>query len=189
MSTFKNSDLQVLFVNENNLKIYEEILDLGNTEINFTLLLVIGNLIADSVFARNIIINSNLLEKILKLTDQHIPNEIINNITWLLANCLSEKPEPSLKFVEKCFNIFEKYIFFNHDDILKNCYWGVSRITDTSYQIMNRKILGSDILPKIFESKMFDIKILKIPIIRIIGNIYASDNLYNENAVRFIFFI
>ena len=183
ITTFKNTELHHFFVNENILKIYVEILLGNNYEMNYGLILILGNLIPYSVLTRNIIINHEIMDIIFKLNEDGIQSyEIINNVTWLLSNCFIDKPEPSLNFVEKCFMVFVKYAFVNHEEILKNCYWGISRITDTSYQIMNRKILENDFLINLFQTKMFDLKLLKLPIIRIIGNIYVSEDLNEINV-------
>jgi len=178
ITSFKNADLQPFYVNERTIEIYQDLLKSDENELIYFVLLILGNIIYDSIMARNIIINSEIFQIIfMKIKEKDLSYEVINNITWLLSNCINKKPEPPLEFVENCFMVFERYVFLNHEEILKNCYWGLCRITDTCYDSMNRMFLISNILPNIIETNIFTIKILKLPIIRIIGNIFASENL------------
>lgn len=145
-------------------------------EIQEQAIWAIGNLAGDSIKIRDKIIQKKGLEKIIKHFSTAERITLIKHSVWAISNFCRSKPAPDYENMKPIIDLIIRSIYKLDQDyeFLVDSCWVLSYLTEHHKKSI-RRILETNILPKLITFLSYPILYIQLPILRIIGNIVAGN--------------
>jgi len=142
----------------------------------------IGNIAGDSAPLRDLLLQNNCFEILIQLIENTQLPEIIDLGVWALANLCKSHLNAPLELIFRAINIFCKIVLTSTEpEVITDAIWGLNLLSHGENNVLQvQKILESGILAALV--LLLDNQRLAtlVPVIRIIGNIAASDETNAE---------
>lgn len=172
-----NSD----YISEKHIIILDSLLKKRNTSEFFeSLVIILGNIAADSIDKRDLILNLGAYKTIFKAIDNDkIELKCLNSIVWAICSFLKGFPLPPLVYINQFLYRAEKLLKLNREEITCELLWGLSYIFETPqlhagvFKVISFQYLCS----------LFQIQAFKKPALRCLGIIIYHSNYYSEDLI------
>jgi hypothetical protein len=153
---------------------------MSHVKILENIIWLLSNIVGEGVKYRDEVIKrQNIINKIYELAKQeNNPINLNRIIVFFFSSIVKGKPEVNHDSTNKSLEVLT--IFFKDDDfeILRDICWGFSCLSDSDYPEVQRFLIDKGIIKILIECNPNDVKELKIPLIRILGNLLTkNDNL------------
>lgn len=137
-----------------------------------------SNVAGDGLNCRDEILKSPILtNKIYDIAKQeNNPTSLIRTIAFFFSSIVKGKPEPNIEITKKSLEILTKYFSVEDYEILRDVCWGFSNISDSEDYYVQRYLIDEGIINTLISCDPQDIKDLKIPAIRILGNLLSKND-------------
>ena len=128
------SQQTMALVNKNIIQIFEQILDDPYTQIVEQAIWGLGNIIGDSVDLREMVVKSNVLNKLILILNQNRGMNVQKHIIWCLSNALRIRPigEPYVQMKNSVMALILGFKTYGNVDIKRDCLFGVSEYCKTN---------------------------------------------------------
>ena len=144
----------------------------------------LGNIAGDCVAARNMVLDSNVMEPLLEifsqkkvLLDEMKKPGLIRNGVWLLSNLCCSEPEPAYEQIREALPALQSLIQTSDLDVLTDCCWILSYWTDEDENPNRQKVddvLESGVAVRLLDLVMHESTSVHTPALRAIGNILTG---------------
>jgi len=143
----------------------------------------IGNIASDSIKTRDKVIQKRGLEKIIKIFTTAERVNLIKHCVWSISNFCRGKPAPDFELMKPAIDLVIKSIYKLDKDMefLVDACWVISYLTEHHKKTV-KKILSTNLLPKLLTFLDYPIVYIQLPCLRIIGNI-VSGNAHQTQMV------
>lgn len=136
----------------------------------------LGNLGGEGPPCRDCALSCGAMPSLLTvLTTPGQPLNIMRNATWAVSNLCRGRPYPDLAQVAIAIPVLAPLLSHSDSQVVVDATWGLSYISDGPAERV-QTVLNAGIVPKIVEHMICPAPALKIPAIRIIGNIASGDD-------------
>ncbi|EDV25305.1 uncharacterized protein TRIADDRAFT_23692 [Trichoplax adhaerens] len=140
----------------------------------------LGNIIGDGSELRDYVLSQGLLTPLLKFVSPNVSLSFLRNVTWVLVNlCRSKDPPPSLEIVLQILGALVALIHHNDLDILIDCVWALSYLTDGSKQQV-QAVINTSIVPTLIGFMGAKEIKLQTAALRAVGNIVTGTDYHTQ---------
>jgi importin subunit alpha-1 len=159
------------------------LIDSNIQEIQEQAIWAVGNIAGDSLKVRDRVIDKKGLEKILKVFATAERNTLIKHSAWAISNFCRSKPAPAYEHLKPAIDLIIRSIYKLDQDyeFLVDACWVLSYITEHHKKSV-KKILDTNIMPKLLSFLNYPVVYIQLPILRIVGNIVTG----NANQTQMI---
>lgn len=163
-------------------------MDIDIVDLKEETIWVLNNIIANKN-NKAVFLKTNLLDKIFNISYKGAKISLTRNLSCFFKTISEDPDELDTNILDKIFEIFSNYIYLNDREIVSDCLWGLSNISDSKID-MNRYIKLIDRLLSIdyMNTNKEDINAILI----ILGNIiHSADNnvmqlLYEKDIIEYL---
>ena len=122
-------------INKNIIGLFEEILDDKYNQIVEQAIWGLGNIIGDSVDLRQLVVKSNILNKLIFILNQNRGMTIQKHIIWCLSNALRIRPrkEPFEMMKNPIVALILAFKAYNDPEIKRDCLFGISEFCKSNF--------------------------------------------------------
>jgi len=177
-----------LFIQDKILSLYENFLHKSHVKIQENIIWLLSNVVGEGIKYRDEVIKREVvINKIYDLAkQQNNPVNLNRIIAFFFSSIVKGKPEVNLNLTKKSLEILT--IFFKDDDfeIIRDTCWGFSCLSDSDYPEIQRYLIDNGIVKVLIECNPNDVKDLKIPLIRVLGNLLTKNDSLAEVNIQFI---
>ena len=169
----------------NCLEFFDKIfyLDPNSFDLRDQIAWAIGNIAGESVHYRNLVIRSEICNKIL-LYSEVLPIAQIKkyqNLVWVLSNFVRGKPHPDSQFCLKLTKTFQQAILQTDNiEILIDACWGLSYTSD---DMKSSEPFSDYLLTKLISLTVTSSVKVSIPSLRILGNFISNFSDSHQRVV------
>lgn len=157
---------------------YDRFLDHNNIKIQESIVWLLSNLSGESINVRDTLCkNEAIIKKLYNLAKAEFTGvELIRNLSFFFSSIIKGKPEVETEVLKKSLEIL--VLFFKHNDFetIRDALWGISHISDSDNPYVQRYLIDENIIKTIIMTSPSDLKELKIPVIRILGNLISKND-------------
>lgn len=170
------SDHTMSVVNKGGIEKIITLMDSNIHEIQEQAVWAIGNIASDSVKTRDKVIQKRGLEKIIKIFTTAERVNLIKHCVWSISNFCRSKPAPDFELMKSAIELVIKAIYKLDKDFefLVDACWILSYMTEHHKKTV-KKILGTNVLPKLLSFLDYPMVYIQLPCLRIIGNIVSGN--------------
>ncbi len=170
------SDHTQSVVNKGGIEKIINLMDSNIHEIQEQAVWAIGNIASDSVKTRDKVIHKRGLEKIIKIFTTAERVNLVKHCTWSISNFCRSKPSPDYEVINPAIDLVIKAIYKLDKDyeFLVDACWILSYLTEHHKKTI-KKILSTNVLPKLLTFLECPILYIQLPCLRIIGNIVSGN--------------
>jgi len=146
----------------------------------------LGNIAGDSTDCRNLVLQSGILEPLLRLFDQNSKITLLRNATWTLSNLCRGKPQVPFEPIRATLPVLSKLLFSTDHDVLTDACWAFSYISDDTGP-ENEKIsavIQCGAVPQLISLLGHRNNNVKHPALRTIGNIVTGDDNQTQEVLN-----
>lgn len=173
-----------LIVNNGFIPLLIPLLDSNNVEILNQTLCVFGNIAGDSPENRDFLINSSILEKLVRIFKNSSELTTIKNLVWVVSNICKNVPTPGYELVKKMTPFLaESLVKYGDLEIITECLWALVFITEANWQGIT-DILKLKLSKKVIELLKHKEILVVLPAVKLIGNIAAGDQTQISKIVK-----
>lgn len=160
------------------------LIDSNVQEIQEQAIWAVGNVAGDSLKVRDRVIDKRGLEKILKVFSTAERNTLIKHCAWALSNFCRSKPPPKYEYLKPAIDLLIRAIYKLDGDyeFLVDACWVLSYLTEHHKKSV-KKLLDTNILPKILSFLNYPVLYIQLPILRIVGNIVTGNAAQTQMVV------
>ena len=154
----------------------------------------LGNIAGDCVAARNMVLDSNVMEPLLEifsqkkvLLDEMKKPGLIRNGVWLLSNLCRSKPEPAYEQIREALPALQFMIQTSDLEVLTDCCWTLSYWTDCAQNPNRQKVndvLESGLVVRLSDLVMHESTLVHTPALRAIGNIVTGEDYQTDMLLK-----
>lgn len=143
----------------------------------------LGNIAGDSVSSRDFVLNSNIVPAIANMV---LPTDVmhVRNLTWCCSNLCKGKPGPHLNTILPFMSLFQRYIFDADTEVISNCLWALSYISDGPHEriqaVINANVCGR-IVALLSDNNLSST--ITSPALRTVGNIVTGDDEQTQHVL------
>lgn len=150
---------------------------LNNDDITEQIIWTLTHIASIKADWRDRIINSPIYSEIVNILyrDKLLVGFVRVGI-WFLSTCMKFKtPEPDKNISLEALKILSNYLYTNDNEVLVNCLWGVSYISEyNNIDKLQEHIFNSGVVVKILNAQ-YKNHLCVVPAIRILGNVLSGD--------------
>ncbi len=160
------------------------LIDSNIQEIQEQAIWAVGNIAGDSLKVRDRVIDKRGLEKIFKVFSTAERNTLIKHCVWALSNFCRSKPAPKFEVLKPAIDLVIRAIYKLDQDyeFLVDACWVISYMTEHHKKSV-KKLLDTNILPKLLSFLNYPVLYIQLPILRILGNIVAGNASQTQTVV------
>ena len=123
-----NSQQTLTLINKNIIQLFHSILDDHYPQIVEQAIWGLGNIIGDSVHMRQMVVKSNVINKLILILNENRGTNIQKHIIWCLSNALRIKPkkEQYIFMKNSVYSLIVAFKTYNDVEIKTDCLFGIS---------------------------------------------------------------
>ena len=186
------SQQTVTLINKNIIPLFESILDDEYPQIVEQAIWGLGNIIGDSVELREMVVRSNVIQKLISILNLNRGRNIQKHIIWCLSNALRIKPkkEPYVAMKNSVLALILAFKTYNDVEIKTDCLFGISEyckpqllsdFTEDEF-LTNLRLFYQHIYS---QNKVYDLIKPEISAIhKIVGNITNGDDFDTAKIIN-----
>lgn len=145
----------------------------------------LGNIAGDGAAARDIVIQHNCIDGILRLIDNEDTSiKFLRNIVWLMSNlCRNKNPSPPVEHVKLLLPVLSKLLLSNDDRVLIDSCWALVYVTDDDNNMI-QEVVETDAVARLVDLLETDNTSIIMPALRSIGNIVTGTDEQTDIVIR-----
>jgi hypothetical protein len=179
-------------INKNIIQLFEQILDDPYNQIVEQAIWGLGNIIGDSIELRQLVVKSNVLNKLIFILNQNRGMNIQKHIIWCLSNALRIRPrkEPYVAMKNPVMALILAFKTYNDPEIKRDCLFGMSEFCKTNLLTLFTEEKFMESLRQFYQSlyeNNNDYQVIKSEVSaihKIIGNITNGDDFDTDKIIN-----
>ncbi|TDG39269.1 hypothetical protein AWZ03_014309 [Drosophila navojoa] len=144
----------------------------------------LGNIAGDGPAARDIVIQHNVIDGILRLINNETPLSFLRNIVWLMSNlCRNKNPSPPFDQVKRLLPVLAKLLVTQEDaQVLADICWALSYVTDDENSKI-QAVVDTNAVPRLVQLLQTDEPSIIAPALRSVGNIVTGTDKQTDVVI------
>ena len=137
----------------------------------------LGNVAGDGPEARDIVLNHNVVEYLLKLISaENVEISFLRNIVWLMSNlCRNKNPTPPFDKIRQLLPALSSLLHHADRMVLSDVCWALSYVTDDCASKI-QAVVDAGCVPRLVYLLECDDPSIVTPTLRSVGNIVTGDD-------------
>lgn len=137
----------------------------------------LGNIAGDGPVARDIVLNNNAIEPLLRLVSETTPLSFLRNIVWLMSNlCRNKNPSPPFEKIQPILPLLARLLHVNDTQVLADACWAISYVTDDENKRI-QAIIDTGLVSRLVSLLDIDEPSIIVPALRSVGNIVTGTDV------------
>jgi importin subunit alpha-1 len=171
------NDQTDVVINAGAIPVFIKLLQTTESDIKEQIIWGLGNIIGDSPTNRDNVLESGVMEPILKIIRYENPTLTMLRIcTWTLSNLCRGKPIPPLHLVSPALPILAKLCENDDEEVLVDALWSLSFVSEGPTARV-QAIIDTNVLPQLIECLATNVSVAaQVPALRTIGNIVMGND-------------
>eukprot|EP00286_Rhodomonas_abbreviata_P005228 CAMPEP_0181330344 /NCGR_PEP_ID=MMETSP1101-20121128/23845_1 /TAXON_ID=46948 /ORGANISM="Rhodomonas abbreviata, Strain Caron Lab Isolate" /LENGTH=360 /DNA_ID=CAMNT_0023439585 /DNA_START=305 /DNA_END=1384 /DNA_ORIENTATION=+ len=170
-------------VNHGVIEIFVDLLENSSPDVKEQAIWALGNIAGDSVKCRNLVLDSGVINPLLKQIQNNDRISFLRNSVWTLSNLCRHKPGPTLSDTKDILSVLSKLIFSEDIEVLTDVCWTLSYISDGSATRI-QALIESGISKRLTELLMHKNFSIQTPALRTVGNIVTGNDLQTQVVIN-----
>lgn len=143
----------------------------------------LGNIAGDGAIARDMVLNNNCIDGILRLINNDTPISFLRNIVWLMSNlCRNKNPSPPFDQIKLLLPVLSQLLSSNDTQVLTDACWALSYVTDDD-NIKIQAVIDTEAIPKLVALLDTNETGIIIPALRSVGNIVTGSDTQTDTVI------
>ncbi|CAI2363394.1 unnamed protein product [Moneuplotes crassus] len=144
----------------------------------------LGNIAGEDTYYKAMILKEGALKPLVNILKNAEPNSMMTrNCMWCITNLLRNKPFPTIEELVYIIPIISEWLKSNEkEDIVSDCVWAISYISDAGEQIINKMIEFGIMRTIILHLNSCNAKII-VPLVRTLVNFMTGDDKENQAVI------
>lgn len=144
----------------------------------------LGNITGDSAACRDAVLEAGALPPLLELLQESKKLTLIRNATWTLSNfCRGKSPQPPWEVISKALPTLAKLIYSFDDEVLIDCCWAVSYLSDGTNEKI-QAVIEAGLPRRLVELLQYKSSAVQTPALRSVGNIVTGNDLQTQFIIN-----
>lgn len=171
-------------VDKGGIELLLDLLGESHFRLNEQAIWAIGNIGGDTIKFRDLVIQKQGLEVLVKLAEKSKQKCIVKRAAWAISNLCRGTPLPKFDLIKNGFATLARTVVSQilDDDELSDCLWAISSNSADGQKSRIQKLVEINNFVSILISlcKTNSKPSVRIPALRIIGNISIGNELHTE---------